>query len=32
MTLKMTIDGTEWEARNFLVEIQPGSDLEDEHL
>ncbi|MDJ1485930.1 hypothetical protein QNI16_35945 [Cytophagaceae bacterium YF14B1] len=32
MMLKMSIDGTEWEAKNFLVEIQPGSDLEDGHL
>ncbi len=32
MTLKATIDGKPWEAKDFLVQIQPGKELEDEHL
>jgi len=32
MTLKMSIDGQPWEAREFLVEIQPSDPVDDEHL
>jgi hypothetical protein len=32
MTLKMSIDGQPWEAREFLVRIEPSDPVDDEHL
>ncbi len=32
MSLKMSIDGQPWEAREFLVRIEPSDPVDDEHL
>ena len=32
MTLKMSADGKEWKATNFLIEVRPSDQVDDEHL